>query len=114
VPELELIDAAISTARDSFWPWNADDGYWQDAARGRSRFFVYVNLRSDGSLYVGQTGRSPTLRLWEHRRRDALHHVRILATVSVGTRGEALGLESRLVACLRQTGFDAAKTHAAA
>lgn len=102
---------AVRHAIETYCPYNADDAYWQDSARGRHVFQVYVNGRAGGSLFVGQTGETPEKRLPDHRRRDAIYHEAILCAFQVPTRGHALGLEAHLCRHLRWAGFAATTVH---
>jgi hypothetical protein len=101
----------LALAVRTYKPYRHNEAYWQDEARGRDVFRVYVNGRIDGSAYVGQTGRSPSTRLLEHRLRDPVYHAGTLCICTVPTRGHALGLEAHICRHLRLAGFDATMTH---
>lgn len=109
----EVVDAAVRMACATYRPRTADPGYWRDEERGRFVFHVYVDLRADASTYVGQTGGSVEARRKDHCRRDGQPHVCTLATITVRSRGDALGLEAEVAVWLRRLGVQARTAYAA-
>lgn len=82
-----------------------------DRGKKRTRFWVYVNLRRDGSAYVGQTGISVEARFIQHQIRDSIEHLHTVCRVELASRAEACGLEQALRRVLTDAGLSVTIQH---
>jgi hypothetical protein len=99
-------DAARRACR-TYEPAEYDPHADGDRLAGNSTFHAYVNLRIDGSLYVGQTARGVSTRLQEHQLADPVCHVGTLLSIRAPSRRDALGLEAALYFRLNEAGLPA-------